>query len=125
MSGISSLGGAANAYLQQSPYATGLSGAPNSSGGASAGQASATISGQGQLLSQLQQLQTQNPAKFKQGAAQIANQLQAAAQQQASSSQSSFLNHLAGEFQNVANGGNLSQLQPNHHAHHGHGTYNS
>ena len=104
-------------------------------GNSGSGQSSATISGPGQLLSDLEQLQAQNPAEFKQVVTQIASQLQAAAQQQGQTPQGQFLSKLASEFQNVANGGSLSQLQDGgslsqlqsaHHGHHHHHhTYNS
>jgi hypothetical protein len=97
---------------------------PSSSGGATgaagtsgAGQSTASISGPGQLLSNLQQLQAQNPASFQAVVTQIAGQLQAAAQQ-TQGPQSKFLSDLAARFQNVANGGPLSQLQPHRHHHH-------
>ena len=126
MSSISSLGSAANAFLLQAQYSSGITGAASGSSGAAGNPVSAIISEPGQLFSELQQLQAQDPAKLKQIASQIANQLQAAAQQPGSSGQASFLNKLAGEFQNVANGGDASQLKPHHHhAHHGHHTYNS
>ena len=85
---------------------------------------SATISGPGQLLSNLQKLQAQDPAKFKQVVADIANQLQTASQQ-AQGPQSDLLSKLASAFQGVANGGSLSQLQPqqHHHHHHAHRAY--
>jgi hypothetical protein len=62
-------------------------------------------------------LQAQNPAKFTQVVSEIASQLQAAAQQ-AQGSQSTFLSNLASNFQSVASGGSLSQLQPQQHHHH-------
>ena len=67
-------------------------------------------------------MQTQNPAQFQQVVTQIASQLQTAAQQAGSDQtpQGQFLSALAQKFQNVANGGSLSQLQPSqsHHHHH-------
>jgi hypothetical protein len=85
---------------------------------------SAHISGPGQLLGQLQQLQAQDPTKFKQLVSDIASQLQAAAQQ-TTGIQANFLSELAGKFQTAATTGNVSSLLPNHHGHHVHGTYNA
>jgi len=70
----------------------------------------ATISSAGQMLANLEQLQAQNPAKFKQVTAGIAAKLQMAAQQ--AGTQSKMLAELAAKFQNVSAGGNLSQLAP-------------
>jgi hypothetical protein len=87
------------------------------------GQSSASFSPLGSLLSNLQQLQAQNPAQFNQVVTQIAGQLQAAAQQQGQTPAGQFLATLADKFQNIANGGDLSQLQPQHHHHHAHRAY--
>lgn len=97
----------------------------DSAGGVqSVGGDSAKISGPGQLLSQLQQLQSQDPTKFTQVVSDIATQLQNAAQQ-ATGPQSDFLSNLANRFQTTANTGDLSALQPHHHGHHhAHATYN-
>jgi hypothetical protein len=125
MSVISALAGSAY-FTQPTQNSSGISGAANASSNSGAGgQVSANISGPGQLFSELQQLQAQDPTKFQQVVSQIANQLQSAAQQQGSSSQGSFLTNLANTFKNIANGGDLSQLKPHHHGHHGQGTYNS
>ncbi|HZZ79731.1 MAG TPA: hypothetical protein VFE62_14520 [Gemmataceae bacterium] len=82
-----------------------------------------SISGPGQLLSELQQLQSTDPDKLKQVASDIAQQLQSAAQQQGQQTGfGQFLDNLAGKFENIANGGDLSQLQPGQQVHgHGHG----
>ncbi|MDB5311403.1 MAG: hypothetical protein JWO38_5605 [Gemmataceae bacterium] len=82
----------------------------------------AQISSAGQLFGQLQQLQSQDPAKFKQLLSDVANQLTSAAQQ-TTGAQSQLLSNLASTLQNAASSGNLAALQP-HHAHHGQGTYN-
>ena len=92
------------------------------SGAASIGD-SAQISAPAQLYAELQQLQTQNPAEFNQVVTNIANQLQTAAQQAGNTPQGQFLSNLASQFQNVANGGDLSQLQPKPQGHHHHHTY--
>ena len=124
MSSINGLGSAVSAFLM--PQTQNPTGVGASSNAATIGQVSATISGPGQLFSELQQLQAQDPNKFQQVASQIAGQLQSAAQQQGTGNQADFLNKLAGQFNNVANGGDISQLKPHHHGHHGgHKTYNS
>ena len=123
MSGGEGLGGAASAYFaQQSRGVNGTSALNSLTGGEGGGgvaQSPATISGPGQLLSNLQQLQTQDPTKFQQAVSQIAGQLQTAAQQ-TQGPQSDFLTKLAAKFQSVANGGSLSQLQPGQGQHHHH-----
>jgi len=120
MSGGEGLGGASSAYFAQqsagvSGPAASLSGGEGGSGVVTGGeggitQSSAKISGPGQLLSNLQQLQTQNPAQFTQVVSQIAAQLSAAAQQ-AQGPQANFLSNLASKFKSVANGGSLAQLE--------------
>lgn len=91
---------------------------------AGTGQDSASISGPGQLYGNLQKLLAKDPDKFKQVVTQIANQLQSAAQQEGQDPVGQFLSKLADKFQNVANGGDLSRLQPHRHGHHAHQTYN-
>jgi hypothetical protein len=78
--------------------------------GGKGNQTTATISGPGELLSNLEQLQAKDPAKFKQVAAGIANKLQAAAHQAGTGTQGSQLSELAAKFQSVASGGSLAQL---------------
>jgi hypothetical protein len=125
MSGGDGVGNAASLYFAQQLQTTNVSNAPSGlPGGASAPgstSSSAIISGPGQLLSNLQELQTQDPTKFQQVTSQIAGQLQTAAQQ-TQGPQSTFLSNLATKFENVANGGSLSQLQSGHHHHHHHQT---
>jgi hypothetical protein len=91
---------------------------------------STSISQPGQLLSQLQQLATSNPAEFKQVTAQIATQLQAAATAAsgtsgASSSAAAFLTNVANQFQQASQTGSATSLIPAHkgggHHHHGGG----
>jgi hypothetical protein len=93
----------------------------------SGSQSSASISGFGQLLSQLQQLQAKNPAKFQQVMSDIVTKLQTAAQQQGNTPQGQYLSQLASKFEAAAQSGNLSQLQGGHghHGHHGHHTYSA
>ncbi len=129
MTGAEGIGGGAAAYfasLAQSVGSTnaarslsGGEGAGGLSGGEGGGGSSTTISGFGQLLSALQQLQTQDSTQFNQTVSQISSQLQSAAQQQGQSSQGNALTNLANQFQNVANTGDLSQLRLGHHKHDG------
>jgi hypothetical protein len=121
MSGGDGLSSAASAYFaQQLPAVNGsTSGLTGAEGGGGIAPISTTISGPGQLLGNLQQLQAQDPTKFQQVVSQIATQLQSAAQQ-AQGPQSNLLSNLATKFQNVASGGSLSQLQPQQHHHHHH-----
>jgi len=122
MTGAEGLGSGASVYFAQLSRSAaplkgvgGLSGgegAAGLSGGEGGGSlSSANISGPGQLLAALQQLQAQDPTKFTQVVGQIASQLQTAAQQ-AQGGQASFLSGLAQQFQSVANGGSLALLQP-------------
>jgi hypothetical protein len=107
ISGGEGLGSASSAYIAQQLQATGGPAASSSltggEAGGSASQSTASISGPGQLLSNLEQLQTQNPAKFQQVITQIVSQLQAAAQQTQGPT-SNFLSHLASKFQATAGG---------------------
>ncbi len=136
MTGAEGIGGGAAAYFASRAQAvrstsparslTGGEGAGGLSGGEGGGGASASISGIGQLLSALQQLQTQSPNQFTQVASQISSQLQSAAQQQGPSSQGKALTDLASQFQNVASTGDLSQLHLRHQNYNGGGsTYGS
>ncbi len=89
------------------------------------------ISQMAQFLSQLQQLQQQNPDQFKQVAATIADKLQKAALDAASqgdTKRADQLNKLAGEFQTSSQTGQVPTLQAlqqaglsghHHHGHHG------
>ena len=109
-------------YLQQLQAANGSNVLSSLTGGASSPAdtpSTATISGPGQLLSNLQQLQAQDPARFQQVTSQIATQLQTAAQQ-TQGPQSNFLSTLSSKFQNISSGGSLSQLVPGQHHHHHH-----
>jgi hypothetical protein len=128
MSTISGLDFLSVSYFQQSVQGTSSTGSdssPTTSSAVGGPGATSSISGPGQLLSELQLLQAQDPSKFKDVVSQIANELQTAAQQQGSSGAGQFLSNLAARFQNVANTGDLSQLQPHHghHGHHGHHSY--
>lgn len=98
---------------------TGLSPAISSSTTASSAIASTSTSGtasstsvssQAKLLSQLQSLQTSNPAEFQKVTADISTQLQAAARQ-AGGSQGQALSSLATKFQQASQTGSLTPLQ--------------
>jgi hypothetical protein len=82
--------------------------------------AATSVSPFAQLLSQLQQLQQTDPAKLKTVLTDVANALQGAAQQ--AGSQGQFLAGVASRFQEAAQTGDLSLLQPagRHHGHHHH-----
>lgn len=108
---------------QLASAATGLGGSSSSPSVGGVGQDSATVSGPGQIFSQLQQLQSQDPTEFKQVVSTIASQLQTAASQ-TTGNQSQFLSTLASNFNTAATTGNLASLEPHHRGHEGHGTYN-
>jgi hypothetical protein len=72
--------------------------------------ASVSISSGGQMMSKLQQLQSQDPAKFKQLMTDVSNQLQSAASNSTGADQK-FLSSMANKFAQAANG-DLSALQP-------------
>lgn len=72
---------------------------------------SAKVSQPAEMLSKLQQLKTSDPEKFKQVVSDIASKLKSASQQK-SGFGSKMLSDLAEKFQNVADGGDLSQLEP-------------
>jgi hypothetical protein len=139
MTGAEGIGGGAAAYYAsqaQSIFSalpigslSGGEGAPSTSSADSGPAASTNLSPFAQLLSGLQQLQSQDPTRFSQVTSQISSQLQSAAQQ-ASGLQSTGLGNLADEFQNASTTGNLSPLETQPHGHHGHhggggGTYDA
>ncbi len=70
--------------------------------------ASVDVSGPGQIYAKLQQLQQEDPTKFKQVVSEIAKQLQSAATQSGDKN----LSALASKFEDVANGGDLSEIKP-------------
>lgn len=76
----------------------------------------ASISQTGQLMSQLQQLQTTDPAKFKAITQQISNDLEAKAQ----NGGNPMLAKLAQNFAQAAQSGSMDSLQP-HKGKHSHG----
>lgn len=77
------------------------------------------VSGIGKLLSNLQDLATSNPAKFKQETADIAAKLNDAASK-TTGDESSFFKDLASQFQQASDTGDASALAPKHHGHHSH-----
>lgn len=92
---------------------------------------STNVSKPGELMSKLNQLLQQDPAKFKEVTQQISDELKSAAQN-ASGPQASFLSKLSENFAQASSSGSLSSLQPRagaaggvsgHHHHHagGHG----
>jgi hypothetical protein len=93
--------------------------------------ASARISKAGELFSKLQQLQQQDPEKFKEVVSNIAQSLRDAAEQ-APNRGAAFLNQLADRFDKAAETGELAAPQSQvsqssdsvagrqHHRHHGH-----
>ena len=76
---------------------------------------SASISGPAQFISELQQLQTQNPTEFTQFATQVATQLQSAATQAGQTPEGQFLTNLANQYEQLANGASVSQVFSGHH----------
>jgi hypothetical protein len=94
------------------------------------GASSTSISKPGELMSKLQQLQQQDPAKLKEVAGELSQSLKTAAQS-ATGADAQKLNKLADGLANVASTGDLSSLQPQraagaggsggaHHGHHHH-----
>ncbi|HEX7557000.1 MAG TPA: hypothetical protein VF338_10285 [Leptolinea sp.] len=65
-----------------------------------------------EFFSKLQELQKSDPEKFQEVVSSIADKLEAAAGDKDLSSASSMLSDLAAKFRDVANGGDISQLQP-------------
>lgn len=100
------------------------SGSTNSPSTSTPAPDSVNFSQSAQLFQDLQQLQTSNPAEFKQILADAAAKFSAAASQQTNPTAANLLNNLASQFQAAASTGNLSALQPGaasgHHGHHHH-----
>jgi hypothetical protein len=84
------------------------------------------ISQAAQLFKDLEQLQSSNPAEFKQVLTDGAAKLRDAAKQETDPAKAAFLNKLADGFQNAANTGDLSSAGPSSsyaprgHHHHRH-----
>lgn len=111
-----------NQYLQQITGASGTSGTSGVSGtmpppppmgmfGLS-GLDSVETSNPAEFFSKLQALQESDPEKFREVVTSIADQLEAAAEDEELTSASSMLSDLAAKFRDVANGGDISQLKP-------------
>ena len=128
---INSLGSAIAALSVASIFQSSGSGAATSVADAVGGGGdSASISGPGKLFSALNELASQNPTKFKEVAADIADKLKEAAQALTGGSTDStgttssvggpggLLTDLAAKFEQAAQTGDVSGLQPP--AHHGH-----
>ena len=100
------------------------SGSTNSPSTSTPAPDSVNFSQSAQLFQDLQQLQTSNPAEFKQILSDAAAKFSAAASQQTNPTAANLLNNLASQFQAAASTGNLSALQPGaalgHHGHHHH-----
>src|ERR1035437_4322469 len=83
-----------------------------------------SVSGIGKMLSNLQDLATTDPAKFKQETADIATALNKAADN-TTGDESSFIKGLASQFQQASDTGDASALAPKHHGHHSHASSGS
>jgi hypothetical protein len=111
---VNSLSSLLNQYATSSIASIGSAsstGASSTIGLGSSGADSATISGPGQLFSELQQLSQQNPTEFKAVASQIASTFQNAASQ-ATGSDAQMLTSLANQFTQAAQSGTLQMPQP-------------
>jgi len=73
---------------------------------------SAETSNPAEFYSKLKELQESDPEKFQEVVSSIADKLEEAASDEDLSSASSMLSDLAAKFRDVANGGDISQLQP-------------
>ena len=73
---------------------------------------SASFSKLSDFFSKLQQLQSSDPAKFKEICADIAEKLKAAAQQLGDTPGGKMLSDLAAKFESAAQTGDVSQLKP-------------
>jgi hypothetical protein len=139
MSSISSINNLSSSYLQQL-LATNTNSTAKNQNGASTSSVTAQpensqLSPFAQLMSTLQQLQQTNPAEYKQVTAQIAANLQTAAQTattEGNSSQATQLSQLANDFTSASQSGQLPNMQDlaqaiggGHHHHHSHAASSS
>jgi hypothetical protein len=114
-----------SSYVSMTEGVSGTGSAGSATGAASGsdsgcgGTGSASMSKGAQFLNQLQQLKQSDPDKLKQVLSDISSKLQDAAKQ-AIGTQADALNKLADKFQQAAQTGELSKLQPQHHGHHHH-----
>lgn len=70
------------------------------------------LSKPGEMYSKLQELAKSDPEKLKQVCADIAQKLKSASESDSGSGSNKMLSDLAQKFQNVADGGDVSQLKP-------------
>lgn len=108
ISGNSGTGSLVSILKSMSTTATSTSGASSASGSSD----STEISGPAEFLSKLQQLKTQDPDKFKELLTEMAESLKSAAESATSEQDQKMLASLAEKFTSVANGGDLSELEP-------------
>lgn len=101
---------------------TSASSSSGSTGVASTGGDTTQVSGPGQLLAKLKQLQQTDPAKFKQVMTNLTDALKKDAQNATDPKDQKFLNDLAAKFDAAGQSGDLSSLAPQgaHHGHHHH-----
>ena len=104
LSGVSGIGSINTGSIGKAATSQGSSTAATS--------ASVDISRPAELYAKLQQLQSTDPDKFKQVVSDVADKLKTLADQNSNSPQAKMLSSLAAKFQDVANGGDLSQLKP-------------
>ncbi len=81
----------------------------------------ANLSQGSQLMGELKNLQSTDPAKFKAVAQKISDSLAADAKNSSDPQQSKMLNSLSGKFADAAKSGDMSSLQFQHHKHSGQG----
>ena len=139
MSSINSLGSTLNSINQSLLTEIGsfmknqASSSANTNASGTASTDTLNFSQVGQLFQELSQLQTSNPAEFKQVVTDAANKLTAAASQATDPAQAQFLTNLADKFQQAAQDGNMTPFEQSasasgasgahghHHHHHGGG----
>jgi hypothetical protein len=73
---------------------------------------SSEMSNPAEFFNKLKDLQESDPEKFEEVVSSIADKLEEASQDEDLTSASSMLSDLAAKFRDVANGGDISQLQP-------------
>lgn len=76
------------------------------------GMDSSQMSNPAEFFNKLKDLQSSDPEKFQQVVSSIADKLEEASKDEDLSSASSMLSDLAAKFRDVANGGDISELQP-------------
>jgi hypothetical protein len=122
---ISSVNGnLTQALLSPTPAldATSTSSANTAAASATAGGDTMHVSGPGQLLAKLKQLQQSDPEKFKQVMSKLTDALKTDAQNATDPKDQKMLNDLAAKFDAAGQSGDLSSLTPQgaHHGHHHH-----